>query len=232
MNALLVLACLLQAPSKEEKPPPPPPGFFKTSEVDFWGEKAAQSKKKEAEDKWPQESLWAEPIKLPDGRTQVYLPPKAVLQFLDAPSKETAKEYVAWQEERMKRLKAAMEILRQLQEEHEAPAAPPAAPPSLPEAPAPAPASPPAEILYFKRASCPWCAKEDGVLASLLQSHPRLQIRQVLIEDAPDLARAAGVTVVPTLVLRSKSGKSLALQGFMTKEQIEGSLQELGRAEK
>jgi len=232
MNILIILALALQTPAKEEKPVAVSPGFFKASEVDFWGEKAGQAKKKAAEEKTSQESIWAEPIKLPDGRTQVYLPPKAVLQFLDSPSKDTAREYVAWQEERMKRLKAAMEILKQLQDERAASAPVAAAPQAPREPPAASPAAAPVEILYFKRAGCPWCAKEDGVLASLLQSNPQLRIRTLPLEENPDLAREAGVTVVPTLVLRSKAGKAFALRGFMTQDQIESSFQELSRAEK
>ncbi len=232
MNILFILTLALQAPAKEEKPAAVPRGFFKASEVDFWGEKAGQAKKKAAEEKTSQESIWAEPIKLPDGRTQVYLPPEAVLQFLESPSKETAKEYVAWQEERMKRLKAAMEFLKQLQDERTA-SAPAATVLQAPrEIPPAAPPAAPGEILYFKRAGCPWCAKEDGVLASLLQANPQLRIRTLPLEENQELAREAGVTVVPTLILRSKAGKALALRGFMTQDQIETALQELDRVEK
>jgi glutaredoxin len=232
MNALLIVCLALQAPSKDQHPAPAAGGFFKTSEVDFWGEKAASAKKKAAEEKPEKESIWAEPIKSPDGRTQVYLPPKAVLQFLEAPSRETAKEYVAWQEERMKRLKAAMVILRELQEERaSASESAIAAVPATKEA-APAAAPLPVEILYFKRAGCPWCAKEDQVLGPLMRKNPELKVKVVSIEEAPDLAQANGVTVVPTLLLQGKNGKALALRGFMTEEQIQSALQEVNRAEK
>jgi hypothetical protein len=222
--AVWLLASALQPSEKGERPAPKPSGFFRNDAVDFWGDKAAQAKRKAEQEKPPvQESIWAEPTKLADGRTSLYVPPKAVLQFLDDPSKETAKEYVAWQEERMKRLKAAMEILRDLQAEREAKASPPV------EAP-PAPAT--GEILYFKKHGCPWCAQEDEVLAPLLRARPAVRIRTVLIEESPDLAQAYGVTVVPTLILPGKSGKSLALRGFMTEPQILSALQEVNRESK
>lgn len=231
MTTALVLAiAALQAPPKEEKPEARPAGFFRNADVDFWGEKAALAKKKASEEKPVQESIWAEPTKLPDGRTSIYLPPKAVLQFLDSPTRERALEYVAWQGERMKRLKAAMEILRDLQAEREPKAAPMDAPR---EAPAARPASASSgEILYFKKAGCPWCAKEDEVLASLTRGHPGLRVRTVWLEESPELARAYDVTVVPTLVVPGKSGKQIALRGFMTEPQILSAIQEVNREPK
>lgn len=232
MNTILLALLVLQAPPKEEKPAPSGAAFFRTSEVDFWGDKATAAKKKAAEEKPVQESIWAEPIKLPDGRTQVYLPPKAVLQFVDAPTRETAKEYVAWQEERMKRLKVAMQLLQELQEERASSPSPAAAPAATQprEAPPARPAAAPAgEILYFKRAGCPWCAKEDGVLSELSRTSPAIRIRTIALEDAPELARDLGVTVVPTLIVPGKGGRTLVLRGFMTEAQILSAIQEVNR---
>jgi hypothetical protein len=231
--ALVSVAAVLQAPPREEKPAPSPAGFFRNSAVDFWGDKAAAAKRKAAEPKSLQESIWAEPIKLPDGRTSIYLPPKPVLQFLEAPTRETAKEYVAWQEERMKRLKAAMELLRDLRDERHPAPPPPAETPSAPQEArsAKAVASPPpsGDILYFKKAGCPWCAKEDGVLSSLARSNAGLRIRTIPLEESPELARDHGVTVVPTLVVHGKVGRTLTLRGFMTETQILSAIQEVNR---
>lgn len=228
--ALVLAVAALQAPPKDEKPEPRPAGFFRSADVDFWGEKALLAKKKATAEKPVQESIWAEPTKLPDGRTSIYLPPKAVLQFLDSPSRETAKEYLAWQGERMKRLKAAMEILRDLQAEREPKAAPMDAPKEAPAA-RPAPAST-GEILYFKKAGCPWCAKEEEVLGSLTRGYPGLRVRTVALEDSPELSRAYDVTVVPTLVVSGKTGKQVALRGFMTEPQILSAIKEVNRGPK
>jgi hypothetical protein len=221
--AALFLAAALQAPEKDEKPAPRLPSFFRNSDVDFWGEKAAQAKKKAEAEKSVQESIWAEPTRLPDGRTGVYLPPKAVLQFLGDPSRETGKEYVAWQEERMKRLRTAMEILRDLQAERDASKAS-AETSTVQSVPLPA-----GEILYFKKAGCPWCAKEDEVLGPFMRAHAGLRIRTIGIGESPDLAQSYGVSVVPTLIIQGRSGRSLALRGFAGEPQILSALQEVNR---
>ena len=70
------------------------------------------------------ESIWAEPIKLPDGRYSLYVPPGPVLEFLENPTKKTARAYLAWQEERTRKMKKAIRLLevvkRKLAAEREA----------------------------------------------------------------------------------------------------------------
>ena len=238
MMSILAWAILYQA-AADTPPPEPSPraeaknptqGFFRAEGVDFWGEAKASAEEKSVPAA-ARQSVWAEPIRLPDGRTTIYVPPPAVLGFLEAPSRETARGYLAWQEERAKKLKAAMELLRDLKEEkakeaRQAEASPPAG------APPPPPGASAYEILYFKKPGCPWCARQDAVLAGLLRSRSAIKVRVVGPEEAPELWKRHEVTAVPTLVLSRPDGTHVKLAGFQSEERLLRQLGEVDRAEK
>src|SRR6185295_4463564 len=69
--------------------------------------------------------------------------PPPVRKLLEAPSVENARAYLAWQEERLRKLRAAMAAV-------EAARTPPAGP-----------------ILYFAREGCRWCALQEEELRGL-----------------------------------------------------------------
>jgi hypothetical protein len=98
--------------------------FFERREVDFW-----QARRKAAER--PAE-LWSDSAA-----------PPTVRRLLEAPSAENARTYLAWQEERMKRLRAAIAAVDAARGE-----ATPA-------------------ILYFSREGCRWCALQEEELRGL-----------------------------------------------------------------
>ena len=98
-------------------------GFFGGREVDFWGTRRAAPR---AED------LWAESTA-----------PAPVKRLLEAPTPENARAYVAWQSERLRRLRAAMEAVEQAGRPAELP------------------------VLYFARAGCRWCALQERELEGL-----------------------------------------------------------------
>ena len=56
-------------------------------------------------------SIWAEPTRLPDGRYGIYVPPPAVLAFLENPTEETLQGYLSWRRERAAKLSRAMALL-------------------------------------------------------------------------------------------------------------------------
>jgi hypothetical protein len=58
------------------------------------------------------ESIWTEPGRAPDGHGTVYVPPRAVQQFLDAPTPERARAYLAWNQQRLDAIARATEVLR------------------------------------------------------------------------------------------------------------------------
>lgn len=90
------------------------PGFFGRS-VDFW--RAGSPTQTANPEATVSESIWAEPIRLPDGRTTTYLPPRPVLEFLEKPTRENARKYLDWQGERMERMRKAAALLAELQRE-------------------------------------------------------------------------------------------------------------------
>ncbi len=182
--------------------------LFRAERINFWGETKTRPPSDRTE-----ESIWAEPIRTPDGRVSVYVPPKPVLAFLEKPSREMGEKYLAWQEERMRKLKAAIEVLKKIQAERGAAAG----------------RSPEGEVLYFKREGCPWCREEDKVLAQLTKDHPRVKVRPVSPTEAPELWKEYGVTVVPTLVVKSPQGKAVVLRGFTPSARILTAFQEVPR---
>lgn len=97
-------------------------GRFFRKEVDFWESRKAAEKPR-----------WVEP-----GHT----PPREVVEFLEDPTKENAKKYLAWQRERTERLKKAMEVLAELDAEED-------------------------RVYYFSKPGCPWCEKQDRELGKM-----------------------------------------------------------------
>src|SRR5437867_4152796 len=100
--AVPILFALAGAARAQEKPsalPPRAEGFFKERRVLFWGElpQEPSSKATPGARGLEAESVWAEPIRMPDGRFSIYVPPKRVLEFLETPSEENARSYLAWQ---------------------------------------------------------------------------------------------------------------------------------------
>lgn len=98
--------------------------FFERREVDFW-----EARRRAAEA--PAE-LWSDSAA-----------PPTVRRLLEAPTAQNARAYLAWQEERMSRLRAAMA--------------------AVDAARAPAGAT----VLYFTRDGCRWCALQDQELQGL-----------------------------------------------------------------
>jgi hypothetical protein len=99
--------------------------FFERRDVDFWN-----AKRRAAE---TPADLWADSTA-----------PPPVRRLLEAPGAETARAYLAWQEERLRKLRAAMAAVESAR------------------------GTPPAEpILYFARDGCRWCALQEEELRGL-----------------------------------------------------------------
>ncbi|PYN87722.1 MAG: hypothetical protein DMD89_36545 [Candidatus Rokuibacteriota bacterium] len=110
--------------------------FFACSEIVFFGPcsrtppapaqpyiKDAPDKAEPAQKAVPQppsakpqveESMWAEPVRGPDGQLRVYLPPKTVRDFLERPTAETARAYLAWNQTRMRQMDEAVNVMREV----------------------------------------------------------------------------------------------------------------------
>jgi thiol-disulfide isomerase/thioredoxin len=60
----------------------------------------------------PVESPWAEPRSGIEAGGQVYVPPRPVREFLEAPTPERARAYLTWNQERLRAIGRAAEVLR------------------------------------------------------------------------------------------------------------------------
>ncbi len=209
--------------------------FFRGKRVAFWSDGKTEPPKS-AQPPLGGETIWAEPIRMPDGRISVYVPPKPVLDFLDSPSEESGRAYLAWQKARMEKIARASEILGRLVEEtrplEKKKAEPPCTAESPPAADAGAEKAPPAgalkvppallsgapEILYFKMDDCPHCRREDAVLLELVKERPDVKVRVFTPDMEEALWEALEIKVVPTLVVRGGDGRLQVSRGYTSKE--------------
>jgi hypothetical protein len=97
-------------------------GFFERRELDFWGT-TRRAEERPAE-------LWAD-----SGA------PPPVRRLLDAPGPESARAYLRWQEERFRRLRAAVAAVDAVRRE--------------------------APVFYFAREGCRWCALQEEELRGI-----------------------------------------------------------------
>ncbi len=144
--------------------------FFRRGDVDFWASRTR------VETPAPPE-LW------PDSTA-----PAPVRRLLESPSKENARAYLAWQKERMERLRGAMAALEEAKRE---------------EAP------PPPPILYFSRPGCAWCAMQEKELQGLPVAR---------VPEGSPLWEEHAVRVTPTLVVNGKVLRGLATREAILKE--------------
>jgi hypothetical protein len=96
--------------------------FFERREVDFWNTRRPKAE--------TAAELWADSTA-----------PAPVRRLLESPTGENARAYLAWQEARMSRLRAAMAAVESARE--------------------------PAKLLYFAREGCRWCALQEEELRDL-----------------------------------------------------------------
>ena len=116
-----------QEKQKGETKPPRNPGRFFSRPVDLWKSGLAFPGRTLKEPPAPlaplpghvqiRRTIWAEPIKLPDGRTVLYVPPPQVLEFLENPTLETARAYHAFQRKRAEKMRKALLLLARVKEE-------------------------------------------------------------------------------------------------------------------
>ncbi len=199
--------------------------FFEKDGVAFWEEPA----KKTAASSPETETIWAEPMRMPDGRMTIYVPPKAVLAFLDRPTRDTAKAYLAWQTERTAKLRAAIELLRDVRAESET-RDKPATAKEMPIAPhAAMTATQGSSILYFKKPGCGFCDREDAELAELAKTS---SVAVEVVPEGDPRWKEYGVTATPSFVVTRADGRRTLVRGFMPAEQLKKLIEEASRARK
>lgn len=242
----MVLSLVLASPglgAAQETAPDPPKGSnpkevlgrYFSAPVDFW--KAGTSLKPPPQflpatpETAPtrvaiRESVWAQPIRTLDGNWMIYVPPKQVLDFLETPSKESARAYLAWKAEQTEKLRQAILLLAKVKEAAALPvpqeasnenAAPKAAPPDFPF-----------RITYFKKPSCPHCVSQDAILAKFLTRRSTGKLEVVLPGDRPELWKTYQVRGTPTLVVEALGrGRKEVLVGLQSQDALEATLTKL-----
>jgi hypothetical protein len=201
--------------------------------IDFWGKGSSNEKPKSAPsgaEVGPgriqiRETVWAQPVRTPDGAWMLYVPPKPILDFLENPTEETAKAYMAWKSDQAQKIGRAMLLLGRLKEKDATRELGKGdageASPEEPDGTAPT-------LIYFKKPTCPHCVSQDAVLAQWLPKHAGIRLGVVLPEERPELWKAYGVRGTPTLVLRSGTGKEEVLVGLKTEPELDAALKRIG----
>jgi transposase-like protein len=175
------------------------------------------------------ENVWAQPIRMPDGSWTIYVPPRAVLDFLETPSKETAKAYLAWKTEQAEKLRRAFLLLAEAKGEaggvepsrgeKESVVRESEQPGSL-------------VITYFHQKACRHCGSQDEILSKWLTRHPKAKLDLVEGGERPELWKAYQVRGTPTLVLRDlEQGEEETLVGLSDEKRLDDALLRL-RAKK
>ncbi len=150
--------------------------FFEKPDVDFWNARR---------------SVQPAPLSAPAWAEPGHTPPAPVARLLDNPSRENAMAYLQWQEDRLARLRSAIEAI---------------------EAVRPKPRD--KEILYFTQPDCPFCVAQDRELGGAELGGRT--VRRVRPGEAPELWKRHGVTGTPALVIDGQ-----VLRGLQTRAQIE-----------
>jgi glutaredoxin len=204
--------------------------------IDYWKTGGRKDKPASASDGEPRpvpgrieirENVWAQPIKTPDGSWAIYVPPPAILNFLEHPTEESAKAYLAWKKEQAEKMNLAIALLARVREETGREKSDETGEAAQREPKAEA-SSTPFQITYFHQKQCPHCTAEDAVLAEWLKKHPEAKIDLVERGNRPELWKEKEIRGTPTMILADpESGKSETLVGFRTLEALEVGLSRL-----
>ena len=89
-------------------------GFFQLSPVEYFSD--GKRSMRQQFQKTQKAMDWHEPVLTPDGRVTFYVPPQPVLRLLQDPSPEHARQYLAWQDEKMERVLKAQEAVAAVEE--------------------------------------------------------------------------------------------------------------------
>lgn len=240
--AALLLGVLLALPSQgeaQEVASDPPkghcpkeaPGRYFSKPVDFWKKGVGFTSTPplpDTSDPSPsrvavRENVWAQPIRTPDGGWMIYVPPKQVLDFLESPSEETARAYLAWKADQTEKLKKAMLLLARMKDPAGTGQA--ASVPDVKASTKPAPPDFPFKITYFKKPSCPHCVSQDAVLSDWLARRTSGKLDVVLPGEQPELWKTYQVRGTPTLILEVGSqGRKELLVGLQSEAALETTL--------
>ncbi len=213
---------------------------FFSHEINFFGSTQTETKIiKTIQKKKPVISIWAQPIVMPDGSVQMYVPPPQVMNFLNKPTPQNAKVYLAWEKERINKIAKATAILQSITKVSTANK--PLFVNSLPKSTSQPFSSP--VILYFAKQGCKYCAADDMVM-DLFNKRYKNNIRIIGFwvgskTSMPDLSfsfhlangieKKFRIGLYPAMIfyLPNKS-EPVKLEGFITGNQLIQFYQKIG----
>ena len=94
-------------------------GFFHMLPVEYFSDNKRLVK--EQFQKTQKAIDWREPVLTSDGHITFYVPPQPVLSLLEDPTPDNARQYLAWQDEKMEHILKAQEALAAVEQEEARP---------------------------------------------------------------------------------------------------------------
>jgi len=192
----------------------------------------------------PVESIWAEPGRASDGRIAVYVPPGPVREFLDAPTEEHARAYLAWNQQRLDAIARATDVMKVVaasQPQRSATSPPGTTPPPAtwvapaesgplrdPRFPEPGrrmavpfPADRPLPgrglaVVYAFASWCPYSARQTPIVAAWARSRPDLPVVGLLLDSPPGAERQLDALPFPVQAGSPTLRDQLGVRGYPT----------------
>ena len=193
------------------------------------------------------ESMWTEPIVSPTGQIFYYTPPKAVLEFVENPTKENAKAYLAWNQKRLTAYAKAQAVMEEVMREETAKNSTKTksrtiSKKQIPKSKAeiqvvPKAGLPKSKMLYFIDPACKYCREELPIINAFYSRHKKeIDIEGItkadnIVELNKKFAfpvrkdrgeiKQFGITTYPTMIFSMSNGEMFGIKGFAQKDVLE-----------
>ena len=192
----------------------------------------------------PVESIWAEPGRASDGGASVYVPPRPVREFLEAPTAERARAYLAWNQQRLDAIARATEVMkavaasqpqrsaaspgsdsgpRELRRARGVRTAPRASIPGAGTSPGRSGVRPierlPGRglaVVYAFASWCPYSARQTPIVAAWARSRPDLPVVGLLLDSPPGAERQLDGLPFPVQAGSPALRDQLGVRGYPT----------------
>jgi thiol-disulfide isomerase/thioredoxin len=191
----------------------------------------------------PVESIWAEPGRASDGGASVYVPPRPVREFLEVPTEERARAYLAWNQQRLDAIARATEVMKAvaISQPQRSVASPGSAPgPATcvapaesgplrePRFPEPGPRAPrpvvadrrlPSRglaVVYAFASWCPHSARQTPIVAAWARSRPDLPVVGLLLDSPPSAEHQLDALPFPVQAGSPTLRDQLGVRGYPT----------------
>ena len=196
------------------------------------------------------ESMWTEPIASPTGQIFYYTPPKAVLEFVENPTKENARAYLDWNKKRLTAYAKAQAVMEEVMKEEgvakkntktqsrtKGKSVPGITQKQIPVRVSPATKISKSKMLYFIDPACKYCRKELPIINAFYNKHKKeIDIEGITLADnitelntkfafpvRKDRGEIEqfGITTYPTMIFSMPNGTAFGIKGFAQEDVLE-----------